>query len=53
MDDKYLDIVIKNIKSDLDSIIHFNSKGDNDKVVEYIDDQIKALYKLKHKFTND
>ena len=47
IDKRYLQIKIKNIKSDLDAIQHWFDTDNIDKVKEYIDDQIKVLKDLK------
>jgi len=48
IDTRYLQIKIKNVKSDLDAAVEFFEKN-SDKTLEYIDDCINVLKELKKK----
>jgi hypothetical protein len=49
MDEKYLQIKIKNIKSDLDTVITWFASDETEKAQEYLDDCIKVIKELKKK----
>ena len=49
MDERYLSIVMKNIKSDMDAMELWNKEDKIDKFEEYADDCIKRLKELKDK----
>lgn len=49
MDERYLEIRVKNLKFDLDSIVEFNRDGNKERMEEYINSSIKVLKQLKDK----
>ena len=49
LDEKYLQIKLKNIRQDLEDLLVWNANNDQDKFEEYIVDIHEALYALKRK----
>lgn len=49
VDSRYISIIIKNIKMDLDAVQDFFDAGKDDKVEEYLDACVKRIKELKNK----
>lgn len=49
IDAKYLEIIFRNIKSELDTIIKWFNDEDYDRAIEYTQDQINRLNDIKKK----
>lgn len=49
IDAKYLEIIFRNIKSELDAIITWFNDEDYDRAIEYTQDQINRLNDIKKK----
>lgn len=49
MDNRYFRIKINNIKDDMDAILEWVEMDDEDRTLEYINDSIETLEKLKQK----
>ena len=49
LDQKYLQIKLKNIQADLEALLTWNANHDQERFEEYITDIHEALYFLKRK----
>lgn len=49
IDERSVEIKFNHVKSELDSILFFLKRGDTEKAIEYLEDQINTLATIKNK----